>query len=58
MYIGLHVKCPSFLSDYNSTWSFSADLRKRFKYQISWKSVKWKPGCSIRTDRHDEANSF
>jgi hypothetical protein len=26
--------------------------------QISWKSVQWEPNCSIRTDRHDEANSF
>ena len=27
------------------------------KCQISWKSVQWQSNCSIRTDRHDEANS-
>jgi len=37
--------------------TFSADLRKLFKYQISWKSVQWKPSTSMRTDRHDKANS-
>jgi hypothetical protein len=27
------------------------------KYKISWKSVQWEPSCSMRTDRHDGANS-
>ena len=26
-------------------------------YKISWKSVKREPRCSLRTDKHDEANS-
>jgi len=26
------------------------------KYQISRKWAPWKPSCSTRTDRHDEAN--
>jgi hypothetical protein len=33
VYIGLHVKYPLFLSDFNETSIFSADFRKTFKYQ-------------------------
>jgi hypothetical protein len=32
---------PSFLSDFNATWNFSADFRKIFKYQISSQCVQW-----------------
>jgi hypothetical protein len=32
-------------------------LHLSLKYQISYKSVLWVPRYSIRTDRHDEANS-
>ena len=28
VYIGLHVKCPLFLSDFNETWTFWTDFRK------------------------------
>ena len=50
MYIGLHVKCPLFLSHFNET-IFATDFRNIFKYNISWKSVQWEPSCSTRTGR-------
>ena len=52
MYIGVHVKYPLFLSDFNETWIFSKDFQKIFKNQILWTSVKWEPKCSMRTDEH------
>jgi len=53
VYIGLHVKYPLFLSDFNGTLFFSIII----KYQISWKSVQWEPSCSMWADRHDKANN-
>jgi hypothetical protein len=56
----LHVKYMLFLSNFNETWIFWTGFRKKFKYQISSKSVQWKPSCSMRTEGqtygHDEAN--
>jgi hypothetical protein len=43
-------KVPLLLSDFNKTSIFSTDIRKILKYQISWKSVQWKPRCSMRAD--------
>ena len=48
MYISLHVKCLSFLSDFTKT-NFLDRYLKIIKHQISRKSVKWKPS-SMRTD--------
>jgi len=40
---------------------FRLIFEKIFKYQISWKSVRWNPSYAVQTDgqtdRHDEANS-
>jgi len=34
-YVVIHVKCPSFLLDFNQTSNFSTDFRQILRYQIS-----------------------
>jgi len=34
MYIGLHVKYPLFLSDFDEAWPFSIEFRKTLNYKI------------------------
>jgi hypothetical protein len=48
--MGLRIKYPLFLSDFNDTWIFSKDLRKTLKCETSLKSVQWEPSCSMRKD--------
>jgi hypothetical protein len=59
--IGIHVKYPLVLSDFNQTWIFVTDFWKILKCEISWKSIRWKLNCSMwmdgQTDWHDKANS-
>jgi hypothetical protein len=49
MYIGLHGKCPLFLSDFKENLIFSTDFLKILKYQISRKTIKLERG-SMRAD--------
>jgi hypothetical protein len=58
-YIGLHVKYPLFLSDFNGTWLFSIEFGKKY-----W-NIKFHENPPIgsrvisdgRIDRQDKANS-
>jgi hypothetical protein len=56
-YIGLHVKYPLLLSDFNETSIFKTGFRKILKHQISWQSVRWERNFSMPTDRRAETNS-
>jgi hypothetical protein len=63
IYIGLHLKYPSFFSDFNEICICSTDFRKILKCQFSRKSIRWESNWFLRkktqkrTDRHDEASS-
>ena len=48
---GVHATCPLFFSDFNKNNFFRQSSEKKFKHQISWKSVPWEPSLSMRTDR-------
>jgi hypothetical protein len=61
MYIGLLVKYPLFLSDFNETWILT-DFRKILRnVKFHENPFQWEPSCSMsadgRTDRHDDAKS-
>ena len=49
-HLGLPVKCPTFLSSLNKIWLLWTDIRESLQYQISSKSVQWKPHWYMRTD--------
>jgi hypothetical protein len=61
MYIGLYIKYPLFLSDFNETWIF---LDRCSKNSQTSNFIKIRPvGAELyhaedgQTDRYDEANS-
>ena len=63
MYIGLHVKYPLFLSEFNETRILSTDFRKilishLMKIRVVGAELFHEGGRTDRqTDRHDKANS-
>ena len=40
MYLGLHLKCPIFLYDFNQIWNFSTDLYENPQCYIRRKPLK------------------
>jgi hypothetical protein len=53
MYIGLHVKYPLFLSDFNESRNFTTGLGQYVSNFMKIRPV----GADERTDRHNEASS-
>jgi competence transcription factor ComK len=49
--IGLHVKYPLLMPDFNKTWIFVTDFQKILKCQIWWKSSQWEQSCSTLAGR-------
>jgi len=54
MYIGLHVKYP--FSDFNETCEYSRQIFEKYS-NIKFHKNLSSGSCSVRTGRHDEANS-
>jgi hypothetical protein len=54
MYRDLHGSYTLVLSDFYENSILSIGLWKILKYQISWKSVQWKPTLSIKIHRQTD----
>jgi hypothetical protein len=54
VYLGVHMKYPLFMSDFNKICLFWADFWNMLKYKLSWKSVQGDPSCYMRTDRQTD----
>jgi hypothetical protein len=42
-YLGLHVECPKFLSDFNQILTYSTDFHKSPQNKVSRKFTHWQP---------------
>ena len=59
IYLGVHVKCPISLLDFNQIWMFLTDFHKSSRYQFSQKSAQLEQHWCMRMDRlegRDEGN--
>jgi len=56
MLLGLHVNCPTYLSDFNEIWIVLRDFSKKCPALNFTKPWKWGQWWYIRTDVHEEAN--
>ena len=50
-FLNLHVKCPTFLPDFNQILFSQHNFHKSLQFKISRKSVQWEPRWKMRTDR-------
>lgn len=42
-HLGLHIKCPLFMPDFNKNSSMLTDFSKHSQYKLSRKYIQWKP---------------
>jgi hypothetical protein len=49
-HVGLHLQCPSFVSDLNQNWNVSTNFFTVLHNEIPWKSVWWYTSFYIRRD--------
>jgi hypothetical protein len=49
---------PLFLSNFHERWIFFTDFQKIFQYQFPWKSMQWKPSCSMLTDGRTDRQTW
>ena len=51
-------KVPFILILFKETLVFSTDFRKILKYHISWKSIMWKPSCSVGMEGQSDGKTW
>jgi hypothetical protein len=55
MCLGLHLKCPYKSCQILIKIEFSRHIfEKRWDKKVLWKSIPWKPTCSMQADRNNE----
>jgi hypothetical protein len=56
-YLGLHVVCPIFLSDFNQIWILSTGFNGSLQHRTSRQSVQFAPSWYTQTDRQMERST-